>query len=256
MAILKPTLGNEFSGAPKKRSGHKPVDKMPPALTITKISQQVKRPDRYSIYVNEKYTLSLSEYQLAGSGLRTGKQFTEAELDELIGESNFGKAYERSLNYVMIRPRSEREIKDYLTRTFLYPKPKTYVDKVGERHFIKQEVDKEKTNHMISRVIDRLRTKGYIDDEAFAKAWINSRQLTKKTSKRKLEQELRAKSVDQNIITSLLQTEDINEQDNLQAFIGKKRRNIKYRDDVKLTQYLLRQGFNYQDIKDALSSND
>jgi len=255
VAILKTTLGTEFSEPPKKRGSNKFVDKTPGVLVITKISQQVKRQDRYSIYVNEKYTFSLSEYQLAGSGLRVGKQFTQAELDELIGESNFGKAYERSLNYVMIRPRSEREIKDYLTRTFLYPKSKTYVDKAGKRHFVKQEVDKEKTNQMITRVIDRLRTKGYINDEAFAKAWISSRQLTKKSSKRKLEQELRAKNVDQDIISTLLQSADINEEVNLRAFIDKKRRNIKYHDDVKLTQYLLRQGFNYQDIKDALSNN-
>ncbi len=250
--ILKPTLGKEFekSSKPSKQRG---APKDSGILKITKISQQVKRSDRYSIYVNDKYSFSLSEYQLAGSRLRIGKEFTQVELDDLVNESVFGKAYERALNYVMIRPRSEKEIKDYLTRTFMYPKPKSYVDKNGERHFVKQEVDKEKVAVLIERVLARLLEKGYINDEAFAKAWISSRQLTKKTSKRKLEQELRAKYVDQNIIATLLQNTEEVEQENLKAIIIKKQRQVKYHDDIKLTQYLLRQGFNYEDIKNELS---
>lgn len=222
-------------------------------LKVTKISKQVKRADRYSIYINEKYSFSLNEYQLANSGLRIGRVFTPGELENFIEESNFGKAYERALNYVMIRPRSEQEIKDYLTRTFMYPKPKSYVNKAGERQFIKKEVDKPKVEAMIGRVMERLNEKGYINDESFARAWVASRQLTKKSSKRKLEQELRAKAIDTEIIATVLQNETINEIENLKVLISKKRRLPKYQDDVKLTQYLLRQGFNYDDIRNQLS---
>ena len=234
------------------RSKQTSVDKS--VLKITKISQQDKRQDRYSIYVNEKYSFSLSEYQLAGSGLRLGKEFTATELETLQNESKFGKAYERALNYVMIRPRSQREIFDYLKRSFMYPRPKMYTDKAGQQHFKKVEVDKVQTGEMIERVIDRLQTKGYINDEAFARAWIQSRQLTKKSSKRKLEQELRAKQVDSEIIATLLQNEDINEIQNLNDLITKKRRLQRYQDTVKLTQYLLRQGYNYDDIKSSLEN--
>lgn len=228
----------------------------PPILKITKISQQVKRHDRYSIYINEKYRFSLSEYQLAGSGLSIGKEFTEEELSKFINESAFGKAYERALNYVMIRPRSEREINEYLTRTFLYPKPKMYQDKEGQRHIIKVEVNKEQTKAMIERTVGRLQSKGYINDESFAQSWVNSRQLTKKSSKRKMEQELRSKGVSSDIIATMLQSEDIDEQQNLKDLIVKKQRLSKYKDSIKLTQYLLRQGYNYEDIKNALSGTE
>lgn len=225
-------------------------------LKVTKISQQVKRNDRYSIYINEKYTFSLSDYQLVGSGLSVGKEFTQQELDDFIFESLFGKAYERALNYVMIRPRSQKEISDYLTRTYMYPKPKMYTDKAGQRHFIKQVVDKSRIGQLIERVMHRLQSKGYTNDEAFAKAWVNSRQLTKKSSKRKLEQELRAKFVDPEIIATVLQKQDVNEVQNLDALILKKRRLPKYQDNVKLTQYLLRQGYNYEDIKNATNQSN
>lgn len=224
-------------------------------MKITKIQKQVKRSDRYSVYIDEKYSFSLNDYQLIGSDVRVGKEFTSEELDKFLQESNFGKAYERALNYVMIRPRSKGEIHDYLTRTYMYPKPKVYMDKSGQRHVKKQVVEKEKVSHMIERIMQRLEEKGYINDKAFATAWIDSRQLTKRSSKRKLEQELRAKSVDTEIIATLLQNQNEIEIDNLNELIIKKRRLTKYKDDIKLTQYLLRQGFNYDDIRSCLEKN-
>jgi regulatory protein len=222
-------------------------------MKVTKISQQVKRPDRYSIYIDEKYYFSLNEYQLAGSGLRVGKELTEDELQEFANESQFGKAYERTLNYVMIRPRSEKEIKDYLTRTYMYPKPKSYVNKkTGERVFLKQEVDKASVQQIIDRVTQRLTDKGYIDDEKFTKSWVQSRMMHKKPSKRKLEQELYAKGIDQTIIATVLQNEELNEKSNMLKLVNKKRKLVRYQDDQRLIAYLLRQGFNYEDIKDTL----
>ena len=223
---------------------------------ITKISQQIKRPDRFSIYVDETYSFSLNDYQLAASGLRVGKEFTARELDELVQESNFGKAYERALNYVTIRPRSQKEIKDYLVRTFLYPKAKMYKNKLGEAVFKKIEVDKEKTTNMIERVLQRLDEKGYINDESFAKAWIASRQYHKKPSRRKLEQELRVKGIDQEIIATLLQNTEETEKANLLELANKKRRLVRYQDEQKLTAYLLRQGFNYDDVKEVLDGTE
>lgn len=221
-------------------------------MKITKIQQQAKRKDRYSVYVDGKYLFSLSEYQLAASGLRLGKELLAEELEDFAKESQFGKAYERSLNYVMIRPRSEKEIRDYLTRTFLYPKPKSYTDKTGQRHFKKQTVDTPQVSEMIERVMGRLQEKGYINDESFALSWVASRQMHKKPSRRKLEQELRVKGVSTEIIAIVLQKSDINEKDNLAELVAKKRRLSRYQDDTKLTHYLLRQGFGYDDIKDVL----
>lgn len=223
-------------------------------MKVTKIQQQVKRSDRYSVYVDDVYTFSLSDFQLVGSGIYVGKEFTELELSNFLQESSFGKAYERALNYVMIRPRSKREIKDYLVRTFLYPKPKIYTDKSGMKHLKKQKVEKDQVAAMIDRVMTRLNEKGYINDEYFARAWIGSRMLTKKSSKRKLEQELRAKSVDSEIIATLLQNYEETEIDNLKELIIKKRKLTKYQDDIVLTKYLLRQGFSYNIIKNELEN--
>lgn len=254
---LQPISSDEvLKKLPKQKLKQAPRDQNPTELRVTKITQQARRADRYSVYINDKYSFSLNEYQLANSGLRNGKILTQDELDNFANESQFGKAYERTFNYVMIRPRSEKEITQYLTRTFLYPKPKSYVDKNGQRHTKPQIVDKSQVQIMISRVVDRLRDKGYIDDESFARAWVASRQLNKRSSLRKLRQELMVKGISSGIITNVLDDVAVNERNNLEELITKKRRLTKYKDVIKLTQYLLAQGYNYDDVKDALKDEE
>lgn len=221
-------------------------------MKITKIQQQIKHKERYSIYVDEKYAFSLHEYQLANLGLRTGQEVTPQEVQSFAKESQFGKAYERALHYVMIRPRSEKEVKEYLTRTFLYPKPKVFTDTHGVRHLKKQKVDTAEVSEMITRVMDRLRSKGYINDTVFAKAWVASRYQLKKTSQRKLKQELLAKGVTEEIIATVMQNSEDRERQNLEELVAKKQRLSRYQDPMKLAQYLMRQGFLYNDIKEVL----
>lgn len=224
-------------------------------MKITKITSQVKRKDRFSVYLDEKYAFSLSEHQLASARLYIGKEFTQQELSKFLEESNFGKAYERALNYIMIRPRSEGEVKSYLVRTFLYPKPKQVTDKSGKVRFVSRKVDKDKVNNMIERIIKRLKDRKYLNDEDFAKSWINYRQLNKQYSVRKIKLELKQKGVSDEIIATSLQNLKTSDLENIKLLINKKERNVRYKDQNKLVQYLLRQGYNYSDIKDALNKD-
>lgn len=249
---LKGVYVADLASSPKSRKRHSANTGENSELKITKISRQLKRPDRYSIYINDKYAFSLHEYQIADSGVRIGRILSQDELKNFETESQFGKAYQRSLNYVMIRPRSEKEIKDYLTRTFLYPKPRSYTDKDGRRHFKKQTVDTQQVSDMIRKVTERLQEKGYINDESFALSWVSSRQIHKKLSYKKLEQELRGKGINPEIVAATLRQSGINEKDTLVELVAKKRRLTRYQDEVKLTQYLLRQGFRYENIKEVL----
>lgn len=223
-------------------------------MKISKISQQVKRPDRYSVYVDEKYEFSLHEQQLAESGIRVGHELTVNQLADYKNESLFGKAYERVLKYIYIRPRSRREIVEYLTRIYMYPKPKIYTDKDGNLVVVKQTADKPVISQLINRLMERLEAKGYINDAAFARAWVESRQLTKRTSVRRLQQELQAKSVDQDIIATVLQNLVTTDMDNLREIIIKKQRISRYKDPKKLILYLQRQGYKYSDIVTALEA--
>ncbi len=197
-------------------------------MKVTDIKQQVKRSDRYSIYIDGKYAFSLSELELVNSGLRVGREYSETEIAELQDTALIDKAYDRALNQLARRPRSEWELRDYLRR-------------------------KEYQPEIIETVIDRLRDRGYIDDADFAQRWVENRRLLKPISKRRLTQELKQKRVSDEIISNTLASDETDERAVLKELIEKKRRQTRYHDEQKLVQYLMRQGYNYEDIKSVLS---
>lgn len=196
-------------------------------MKITDIKQQVKRADRYSIYIDGKYTFSLSESELLNTGLRINQEFTEEELDQLRSTAVIDKGYDRALNLISRRPRSEWELRDYLKR---------------------KEYDLEVTEQIISRLSDR----GYVDDEDFARRWVENRRLLKATSRRRLQQELRQKRISDEIVEKVLAADGTDELEVLKGLIERKRQQSKYQEDLKLMQFLARQGFGYDKIKQAI----
>lgn len=198
-------------------------------MKITAIKQQVKQKDRYSIFVDGKYEFSLGESALLESKLTSGEEISAGQLRELKKLSLDDKIYNQTLRYIALRPRSRWEIAFYLEK-------------------------KKKASPALAEIIlNKLSIIGLIDDEKFAGAFVNDRRLLRPASRRKLINELRKKHISGEIIEKAIGREVEDEQAALRAVIEKARRQSKYKDEQKLMQYLARQGFNYGDIKDALS---
>lgn len=212
--------------------------------TITSLTAQQQNAQRVNVFVDGKYRFSLDMFQISDLGIRVGKEYSEEELVTLEEESIFGKLYARTLEYTFIRPHSAKEIRDYLwkkTRDTKFRSKKT--GEIKTRAGVSQET--------ADRVYDRLVEKKYIDDEAFARYWVENRNQRKGTSFRKLEAELRAKGVSLEIIHANIQNSTRDEKGELQKIIAK--RASKYDDPNKLMAYLARQGFSYDDIQSVLS---
>lgn len=213
-------------------------------MKITGLTAQQKDANRVNVMVDGKFRFSLDIFQLSDLGIRVGKEYSDAELLELETESQFGKLYARALEYCLMRPHSSREVRDYLYRKTLAKKYKS--KRTGELKE-RQGVSKAVTE----RVFDRLVEKGYIDDEKFTRFWVENRNMSKGASRRKLQSELQAKGIERSIIDKYLDESDRNDVDELKKIIHKKRN--KYPDEQKFMQYLARQGFSFDDIKDALA---
>ena len=195
-------------------------------MKITGIKQQIKRADRYSIYVDGKYAFSLSETGLLDQRLASGQELDEQQLATLKRASGEDKAYGNALRYVAMRPRSEWELGTYLKRKDV-PQP------------------------VAEEIMNRLRAVDLLSDLVFARAWASNRRLLKSISKRKLQLELKQKHVPESIISQVLQEDETDERDALREVVEKKRR--RYPDQNKFMQYLARQGFGYDDIKSVLN---
>ena len=105
---------------------------------------------------------------------------------------------------------------------------------------------------LVPLVLERLDQHGYLDDRKFAQFWLENHHAKKGSSIKKLRQELFKKGVSAQLIDELLTESSRNDQDELRIIIAKK--SARYPDRQKFIQYLVRQGFNYSDVLDALSS--
>jgi len=197
-------------------------------MKISKIEAQIKTKGRYSVFVDNKFSFGISELGLIDSGLRIGQEIDKAKLENLKGQAKTDKIYNQTLMLVARRPRSEWEIDDYLKRKGHEPEIR-------------------------SQILNKLRNKNFINDEDFAKRWVESRRLLKNISQRKLRVELKQKRISEEIIGQVLSLDETDEIEVVKAEIAKKRRQTRYQDDQKLIAYLARQGYNYGEIKTALA---
>ncbi len=235
------TIFDETNDSLKKSAEH----------CVTDLREAVRDANRVNVYVDDKFFCSLDISQVVDLKIKIGKKLVEDELAELKRASDFGKFYSQALAYVMMRPRSAKEIRDYLKKKTFSRKIRARNPKTGEYCAKVREGYDAK---LIEPVFNRLEERGYVDDEAFASAWIENRQIAKGISRQKLRQELQQKGIPSQVIDNVLTSSIRDERADLRKAIARK--TSRYPDRQKLIQYLLRQGFNYSDVVDELSAVD
>lgn len=198
-------------------------------MKITSIKQQVKNADRASVYVEGTYSFSLHLNELVTEKLRIGQELDEAELKRLKKLSEDGKLRARVLEWLLNRPRSQKELREYLYR---------------------KKVEPEQSEALASEMSAR----GYQDDRRFGEWLVELRRRGGK-SERAVRAELGRKGIGRELANELVTGGD-NETDRLRQLLAKKRQIARYRaDPQKLMAYLARQGFSYDDIKRVMNED-
>jgi regulatory protein len=157
----------------------------------------------------------------------------------------FDRYYNLSLNYLSFRPRSEKEVTDYLTK------------KIKDKKLnLKSESDGDE---IISKIIKKLKEYKFIDDTAFAKFWIEQRLKSKHKPIRAVEFELKQKGIHKEIINELLSEIESKDSDLNNAKLLADRKMDYYRNlppdkrREKVLSFLMRKGFSYDTAKKALN---
>jgi regulatory protein len=105
----------------------------------------------------------------------------------------------------------------------------------------------------IEVVLEMLEKEKYLNDENLARRFVADRQNFKPRSRQKLNAEMRKKGIDSATVELVLSELDQDDQAlAIRTVAEKKLRQARYQDKAKLTEYLLRQGFYYSDVKQAL----
>ena len=97
---------------------------------------------------DEEKVYKFSEDHMVEYRITLDKWFTNDELDKIIKSCNISKWYSKALNYIFIKPRTKKEIKDYLSKSDL--------DDVS-----------------IKSIIEKLESYKYLNDEEYTKSFID-----------------------------------------------------------------------------------
>jgi regulatory protein len=187
---------------------------------ITAIKYQKYNKDRASVYIDGEYAFGLAA--ILAARLVIGQELTRDDIARLKGCDEVERAYERALNYVSYRPRSEVEIRRNLREKY-------------------EEGD-------IDAVIKRLEDVGLVDDVAFAQYWVENRLHFRPRGLRALRYELHQKGIADSIISSVLvEVDELQAAREVAESALRRFRHLSPSDfRRKLEGYLARRGFSYQ----------
>ena len=143
----------------------------------------------------------------------------------------FEKFYNKALKFLSYRPRSEKEIRDKLRR-------------------------KKASEEIINKIISRLKENNFLNDEEFAKWWIEQRTNFKPRSVRLIKIELKQKGIDKELIDETIDhlPSTIDDLSSAKKLIEKRISRYKNltpdKKFQKIARYLSSKGFDYDIIKE------
>ena len=197
--------------------------------TITHLTAQKKNNERISVFVDDAFLCGLTLDDVVKNGLFVGMEADEEFLSNLLGVSGENDMYNKTLIYILRSPRTESEIRNFLSRK------------------------KECSPEMTERIVGRLKTMNYINDEAYAKMFASAKHV--KTSARAIKIKLKSKGVKTEYVDAA--TENIGDQGELVKMIAEKY--MRYREyDAKnlqkLFRYLVSKGFEYDSVTEIVNT--
>ncbi len=201
------------------------------AQRITAIERQKRNPERVNVFLDGVFAFGLPLSVVAERKLRKDRVLTLQEIADLQELDETAKATDAAIRLLTVRPRSVKEIHLRLR---------------------KKEYDEE----TIDRVIARLRDWKYVDDEAFARFWVENRDSNRPRGRRLLEQELRSKGVEQETVANAIDDAGIDELTGAIEIARAKLRSYRSLEEPvmkrRLGAFLARRGYGYGVIKQVL----
>ena len=187
---------------------------------ITGLKVQKRNSRRVNVYLDGEFAFGLS--RVTAAWLEIGQVVDKNKISELQAADEHEVAYQKALNYLSYRPRSEKEVLDNL-----------------RKHQFSDEVSQD--------TLQRLRRNLLVNDHDFASTWVENRSEFRPRGRRALSMELRQKGIAGEVIEEVLQDLD---EDELAYRAALKQVRKYHRLDwetyrQKMVAFLARRGFNY-----------
>lgn len=197
--------------------------------TITEISAQKRNRRRVNISLNGSYAFSLD--RMTAAWLQVGRELSDAEIEQLQMRDEVEVAFNQALNLLSHRSRSVAEMTRYLEGKGYAP-------------------------GTLKAVLAQLEEEGLLNDDRFAREWIENRSTFRPRSQSQLRAELRFKGLEESSIDSALEESGVD--DAALAMAAARKQAHRYLSSdyetyrKKLGNALLRRGFSYATVNDTL----
>lgn len=190
---------------------------------ITDLVVQKKNPNRVNIYLDGEFAFGLA--RITAAWLQRGQELSNEKIAQMQAEDARERAFQQAMLFLSYRVRSEKEIRQNLLK-----------------HEFPEEV--------IGQTLERLRESGLVNDNQFARAWVENRNTFRPRSRRALTMELRQKGLDDETVQAAVSNVD----ENALAYESANKRTGRLKGlewnefRRKLSEYLARRGFPYSVI--------
>ncbi len=197
---------------------------------ITALETQKRNPDRLNVYLDGEFAFGISKF--VGAWLSVGQTISDEKIRELTDQDEREKALQTALRYINYKWRTTLEVRKKLEKAEYEPE-------------------------VIQSVITELKEKQYINDEDFARQWVELRSESKPRSRYLLTMELRKKGIPDDVIDAVMT--DIPGEKELAREFGKKyMRRLSDVDEEtfikKMSGALQRKGFTYSITKEVVGN--
>lgn len=196
-----------------------------PIITALEVQQGNKR--RVNVSLDGQFAFGLAMRHALQ--LKKGQELSPAEILALQEKDSVEKAYERALNYLSYRIRSEAEMRQYLQKRALAPE-------------------------QVTAVLERLREENLLNDTRFAESWVENRTTFRPRGQRLLKAELQQKGVTKETVEAAIAEVD----DSAVALELAQKRIQRWHalplleQRQKLMAFLARRGFHYNTISEVV----
>ncbi len=146
---------------------------------ITSLQVQKNDVERVNVYLDDEFAFGLSAMLVLAHHLSPGQELSQHDIENLQGDEVVERSYGVALNFLSFRPRSRREVADYFRRKKIEP-------------------------DVAEAVVARLERAGLLDDQEFARFWVDNRQTFRPRGTRALRMELRQKGLERGVIDEAL----------------------------------------------------
>ena len=194
-----------------------------------KLNFKQGRGNKIHIHIDGEYRMTADSDFVSSLGYAENYDINEEELAVLERAVSSRRAFNKATDLLSRRDHSEKEL----------------LIKLRQKGF-KEEAEE---------AIEKLKYYGYIDDRRFAENYVKELIRIKHYGKRRVEQELYRKGIDREIISEVLEAAEFPESELVSLIERKYYRYLTDEKGIKKTiNSLLRMGYSYGEIKDALKA--